>query len=433
MSVNPNNHGYARTFRFAAALSFTYWWLWRGGPDHWWAIDGYPTLIASRLWLEGHWQSIYHDELWPPAFGNPEWKRHLVELKIMSGGTGFVYHPIYLFALAPFVGWMNYDQFILVWNVICALSFGLVLAESARIARLDRISNWTLLAFIACASFPVLYAASLGQNIVPALALLLAANHLAERGSHSAWPVLALAISAKAWTAPIAALMLARQFVSGKRSFAAWGFGILLGLLVGVPWLVAPELLSHYARIAERLSESSVLAYNNVSVRALITRLIEINWTQESHHWIPRVAVKEIRILEILIIAPVFLLLVLITLRRRPPFSAQFVAACAFSTLLPGISWTHYFVMIMPAIIYLFGAGNQALRLTAIILMSFLAFPWHHLHGAKYLWPSESNVHLHPKIYAAVFAIPIVFALITAFLCVGVRKNRSLPAQQPKG
>lgn len=424
VSNAPRNSSYARTFWLAATLSFAYWWLWRGGPDHWWAIDGYPTLIASRLWFEGHWQFIYHDELWPRAFGNPEWKRHLLELKIISGGTGFVYHPLYLFALAPLIGWMNYDAFIVVWNIICALSFGLVFAESARIAQLDDRENRTLFVLFACASFPALYAASLGQNIVPALALLLAANHLAERGSWSAWPVLALAIAAKVWILPIAALMFAIQFARGKKCFAACGAVILIVLLIGVPWLTAPELFSRYIKIAGNLSETSMFAYNNVSLRALISRLIDMNWISESHRWIPRVAPREIKTLELLVIAPVFLLLVLIALRRRPPFRAQFVAACAFSTLLPGISWTHYFVMIMPAIIYLYGSGSKVLRLAALPLMFILALPWHNLHGEKNLWPNASQVLLHPTLYAVIFATPLVLALLTTLLTIIARDRR---------
>lgn len=410
-----------------ALLACASWLFWEGrnqAPFEWWNIDGYPTLVASKLWLAGHSEAIYNLDLWVYDGGNPLWKKQIIGLGILNAGTAFVYHPLYLYVCAPLVSHLSADQFAYALVLLNAVSLGVVGAESLRLSDVRERSDESLALFCIGICFPALYAAYLGQNILPALALLMLGFRCSERGR----PVIAailltLSSAMKIWMLPIVILIF---LIHGRR--ACWtGFLIMVTGLVAVPMLVEPTLFKVYLDVAARLSDITVFPFNNFALRAMLERAGDSAWADDAFHWVPHSISGATRVAEKLIQGAVGALAIFYWYRNRPSARLTFVVALSILLLVPGVCWSHYMVMCIPLACFLWMRGRHIIKWIGAFSLIFLALPWHALPTHKPLWPINGMIEDHPDVMIVLLFVPLFWFVAVGF--VALANARELDAK----
>ncbi len=322
-------------------------------------LDLTPSYVAGSLLLQGQYEAIYphSEELWPRASGgwHPAWRAELERLDLELHDAFFAYSPMYLLlVMVPVVKLLSisaFAQLFFVCNALCALLIG---SESLRLCGV-RSPAWRMAAGLATAlSFPATYAAGCGQNtIIVCALLLLALRLLLEPGGSrgvgwrlvSGTALLCLVFLLKPWVFLILGLfLLTRRWLVLAVGSSAW---LLLTLLL--PRLLVPsELLRHYSDFSSYLPFASCLACNNFSLRGFIHRLSWPGWLQDLSEWRAHRVPDGVLWPELLILGVAALLFAAVVVWRRPRLEVTVVAALALLILVPGISWSHYLVLVIP-------------------------------------------------------------------------------------
>lgn len=411
-----------------ALMSFAYWESMNDILFHRWAIDGYPSFVAAKLWLQGHSEAIYQSQLWVPDGGHPLWKRTMALNGIPNAGTAFVYHPIYLLLVAPFAASLTVDQFVWLLLAVNAISAGVLALELVRLSE-NGAGDRNLLAVSAvCASFPVLYGVFLGQNVLPTLVLLIVGwRYLGEQRTLRGSAMLVLAIALKAWVAPVAFLALG---IHGWKKVVGGAAMSMIGLLA-IPYVLDAELLAAYFEIASRLTNITVYPFNNVSVTAWLLRLLNPDWGERAFIWSATTVSVSIRYGAMLFFAGALLAGLWCYRMSRVSDSGVFVASLALLLLLPSVCWSHYLVFLLPSAVFLWLKGEGWRVGFGLGSMLFLLLPWHSVPGSFVLRETMRDwIHAWPGVMTWSLLLPMLLSLALglAVLSSG-EKSRSATAK----
>lgn len=334
-------------------------------------IDLIPTYVAGRLWLENHTEAVYHGGAWMPAGGfDPAWLEVVQTQHVPLPDTAFVYSPIYLALLLPLIAITTAQQFFWCFAVGNAASAVLVGVRCASLAGVSRGWRSVVVIVAIASSFPASYAGLLGQNVLPAAALMLFGFDAIERGQRRGVVWLVLASAFKPWAiASLGVLLLGRKF----RPFvvALLAHAVVFGL---VPRLFWPELLSGYQDVLRNLSTINVLAFNSVGLRALAHRLASPDWIAHATEWAKHTHAGNAQLVgEALLLTASVAALCWIAWRRRPCFSCLYTSYMSLLLSVLGVCWSHYLVFALPVIcIGLFRAAGPASRWLAAIAAFWL-------------------------------------------------------------
>ena len=396
------------------AIGLAAWLYWESLNSFlfdWWSIDGYPTYIAARLWLAGKHEAIYQLGLWVSEGGHPEWRRMLVAHGILNAGTSFVYHPAYLLMMVPVALVLSFDEFVYFQLLLNALAMGVIVMESLRLAGAANEDKRKLAAFLAVLSFPAIYAAYLGQNVLPVLAMMLLSWRLLQRRRYFlASTLAAISIAMKAWVAPVIAMAL---FMHGVAACVI-GVTVLTFVLVLFPLLACPDLIQPYLDVVAKLTCITVFPYNNISVRAGLARLADNDWINHVYKWVPIVVPSGVRLAETMFVSVTMLVAGLAWYLRRPAPNAAFVAALTLLLIMPSVCWTHYLVFVIPAAIWLaLRAGGWRAGL-GFVMLTMLAVPAHPLPGS--ILPRihfSEFVERSPELLAWILVLPMLVIVLS--------------------
>lgn len=315
-------------------------------------IDLYPSWIAAHLWERGEYAAIYHAAPNIAGREHPAWAALMDEAGLpRQDGTAFTYSPLYLWLFGPLLRMVDLHAASLGMVALNALALAVVAGESARLAGLRAGWRASSIALALALSFPVVAGMWLGQNTLPCLALALLGWRGLERGGRvgtgaglGAWWLAALM---KPWFILIFGVL---ALMGRWRQLGLGLVGAAL-LLVGVPALLAPPaLLAGYAQMTRGLPDVLFLAWNNVSLRAHLSRLARPDWGRYIRDWTPFEVTPAVRALEagLLLAAAAAILLWL----RARPAERHRLALLLFAALLPlGVVWTHYLVFAIPLVV----------------------------------------------------------------------------------
>ncbi len=374
-------------------------------------LDAIPTFLAARVWAGGHPEAIYHPTIWLVQGSiHPQWLAEAAKHGLPLPDTSFVYSPVYLALVLPLAISLSLQQFLAAVTLGSAGAALVLGYESTRF--LPPMSSWArwIVALGVSLCFPASYTAQLGQNGLIAACLVLVGFRWAAAGMRRRWAgigLLILACAFKHWCVLfLGVFLLAREYKSFAVATTAYGV-----LLWGIPKLVLPQSLWEGNLVMlERLPKVSLVAFNDVSLRALIRRLEWPFWPQASRVWNSSTPVDpSAHALELGVAALVGLVFAWLVIRKRP--SLHELAACAMAVvLLPlGICWSHYLVFALPLVVLVAGSPRAPRWLRA--LAWFDAF-----------WMAELMAHwaplpadLHPSwAWAWVLSAPLLLSVILA-------------------
>lgn len=402
------------------------WLWWIDTPLRFLSVDLYPTYVAGSLWFQGHWDAIYQRDVFFDSFsGHPRWLEEVKRLGANNFGSSFVYSPVYLWLMLPVIASVTLSQFIGLFVLLNAVSAVVIGSEALRLAGVERLS-WRLAGGVAAAfSFPAIYGAGLGQNVLPAGALLLLGVRALEsrpRGQPLGVKTLGVenlgvalllgAIAFKTWIVAVLPLFL----------LAGWWrpfLGAVLGYLaffVLLPRQVAPGFSAMYQETAARLPGMSVVAHNNVSLRATLHRAAWPEWGADISRWYPTAAPRGVQLAEWGLLAVLGLGFLALWWRRRP--EPPILLAAGLALLIPclGISWSHYLVLLIPAVAV--GLLDPRLawpsRVLSGLLLVLLFFPIHPL--AMRPLPTPDMIAGAPTLWMVYYAVPPVLTIAVAFV-----------------
>jgi hypothetical protein len=311
-------------------------------------VDLYPTYVAARLANEGRWEHIYHRSIWLHGNVDPEWDRRAESL-VKGGlhGTSFVYHPWYLSVVRPIAARVDYQTFQQGMLTVCKGSIVLVGLCLAMLLGWRSLPEQLFLTLIVGVAPVTLYGIELGQNVLPALAMSLAAvvAWQSRLGLVVGGVFASLAWICKPWCAALLPLCFVLR---GFRGGLVTSVVMVLGLLV-LPEFVMPHvLMNDYRAMNLGLSKVSIAAWNNLSVLSIVERFAYPDWAQHLGVFVPSRPLPLHQVAALTVTAVLCLLAGLIWYHRRP--SPQWTSAAWLSFMLMplGICWTHYFVFGLP-------------------------------------------------------------------------------------
>ncbi len=393
-------------------------------------VDALPTYLAAKVFGDGDLDAVYHPNVWPgPNEFHPAWLAEAKALGITAPQTSFIYGPIYLLLVWPLASVLSLQAFLwlLTWlNAACAVYLGKTSAQLAGVRPL-----WAQLgiALLVSVSFPCSYAALLGQNVLIAAALVLAAYVRLGRGDRGdrwwALGYLLLACVVKPWCILfLGVLLLLRRL----RELAIAATGYLL-LLQAAPRLLLPgELMSGYEAVVGKVMGISLVAHNNVSLRALVDRLSWREWPEYIGVWnAARQASSSVLWVDacgVLLVGAAFSWL---GWTRR--VSTELLGACAMCVGLFALSlcWSHYLVFCLPLVVIVaFGQYPPWLRALAAVsglwlLRLMLFFPPH-------------PIDVRPRwVWAWVLSAPLLLTTALALLTLWQSPSRKTPRSEHSG
>ncbi len=384
--------------------------------------DLVPTYFAAELWLDGQAQAVYQPEIWPALDqGDPAWRSTITKHGYPGFKNSYVYHPFYLALWLPIAGLLPLHLFNALFVLLNAAALAFIVADVLeRIGR--RIDGLQIPAtlLLGC-TYPVTYSVQLGQNVLICLAAVLIAFRALEKDRRSAaYPLLLLTAAAKPWFI----LLLGVLPFMGRWRDALW-LGVLYGAgFVALPLLTLPRpMVGDWTVVLDRLPDVSILAYNNVSLRAFIHRALDPNWTDHLLSWQPLAVPARGHTVELIAIGVLALVCLAALLRRRT--QGLLWLACPPLILIPlGVVWDHYIVMAIPALLVgLFGVHDSRLRALFMIAAASFALPAPRIVS----WLASREFHaLIPLVLALPFA-----SVITATLA--LLWSRSPAGDEPVG
>jgi hypothetical protein len=312
--------------------------------------DLVPLAVAGRLVSTQNSTSLYaHDPEFFNRVDDSAFRAAAAAIGFHGAPTPFVYPPVVGFAAAP-VASIPFADLKRAWALIGLLALmGAVLLTYLVYLPGGLAPVPLALTFLAlCVFEPALYGAWLGQT-TPLIFALIAGSIAAERrGWHAfAGALLSLAAFIKITPIAIAAIWLWR----GPRRAFAWCL-IGLALLWGMSCAVAGvDLHAIYLGRVVEASQVSLAALNNHSLLAVMMRLgrdpATLDWRMLQPSLFARLIVAIAGV-----VATAFAIRYLGRVRRNDPDSWKPAAeslVLLLILLLPNIAWTHYFVLLLPA------------------------------------------------------------------------------------
>ncbi|MCW1926473.1 DUF2029 domain-containing protein [Luteolibacter arcticus] len=425
-------------FVMAAALVTAYWLLALAKPASSLRIDLQPTYLAGRLWSEGHYEAIYH----PSVFVNektadPAWvemaRKTEQRSKLREGS--FVYSPWYLMLVAPLTKVMSVERFTEFWFALNILSAVWIGWEA--MAWAGRPAAWlrAIGAVLAGLTLPMIYGASLGQNVGPCLALVMLGVRFAHGGKGmqvSSGLLFTLAALFKPWAILLTPLLgLSRRWTPFVTAVSA-----SLLLMAGSHSPLLPQATrDDYKGMNESLVNMTNVAFNNVSVRSFLERMADPKWGGGIRTWTSRTVDPQIR-WEALLIAAAVAALAAWPLWKNRGDLRRVVAGGLPLVLVPlGICWTHYLVLLIPAMwMLMFGSKSIIPRVVGWgIFGVFITMPFYDPPVAFHLFeraPMADTIALQPQLWAWWYLLPLVLGIGLAFTLLLAGRGSKRPCNE---
>lgn len=404
MSARARLALFSCTAAIAVGLS---WWLVFGHVPWRCTIDLYQSYLAGELFARGQHDAIYHATFFADASTRaPAWAEGMARLGIPDDNHGtFAYGPIYLALITPLVLVTSLGMFstlVFAANALAAVTLGVF---SMRLAGEKSTRKQAVAGLVVGLLAPSVYAAMLGQNVLIAIALgVVAFDRLLAGRTALAIALLLLSCACKPWCA---ALLLVVPFVRGWRVFASAALAYVV-IFVALPIALFPRaIVEGYAAVNRSLLTLSVLAFNDVSVRAFVHRLSWPGWGVDI------VTFRELHVggralaVEVVLVVTIVASFVVGMVRARPRKPVIVAVACALSLVPLGVCWTHYLVATVPAIALSRTSAARAPRIAGLVQLAVLVS----LHLFSRWIPSSATIAVAPAAFAIVFALPIVSTL----------------------
>lgn len=336
--------------------------------------DLVPTYFAGELWLGGQVGSVYQPEIWPaPGTGDPQWQETIARHGYAGFQNSYVYHPIYLLLWLPFVAALSLSAFTSLFVFFNAVSLVFIVDDV-----LDRIGEHRALlrpglTFALAWCYPVYYSVQLGQNVMIGLAVvLLALRAFDARRPLPAFLLFLFAMAAKPWFVLLLGIFpFAGQLGRGLALAAAYA-AVSIGLAGS---LLPSAMVADWSAVLERIPNVSILAFNNISIRAFVHRLSLPDWPAHLLSWRPLEVSAANRVVELIVIGALGLASAYGLYRQRGR-RLVWIAGAPLILLPLGVVWDHYVVMGIPLLLAgLFGRVTTGLRVLFVIAAVLFALP----------------------------------------------------------
>jgi alpha-1,2-mannosyltransferase len=329
-----------------ATLAIVAWGAFLVGPA--WNAPGYDLsalLVGAKVIEQGHAAALYaHNPTFYNLADGPEFLRAAGELGFAGDApTAFVHSPLVAYAALPLTQW-PFDRIMHAWVVASAIAtvagVGLTLYAYAPRWRASIALPLVMLALVPFE--PIRYALWLGQT-TPFVFLCLVGGVALVRSGRPLAGGLVLSLAAYLKLTPLVFLLLwAWQRRWGAVLGLAIGFGALCVLSITVMGMDSHVAFVH--RIAD-IARITLVSFNNHSVSAFLTRPAVAH--DEVYRFLtlpptPLARFATLGVAGVLVAAPATML----RDDRQSPLGECF--AFLFMLLVPSISWTHYFVLLVP-------------------------------------------------------------------------------------
>ena len=375
-------------------------------------FDLVPLAAAGRLVTTDRAAHLYdHDPHHYNRTNSAAFDAAVREVGFDFGSTPFVYPPLVATAMQP-VSQLPFPVFMWWWTVGSAVGVTVILGLTLKLYLPAALNLPAFAAAILALCFfePVRYGLWLGQTTTAIFVLVLSALALQRRRQFAAAGLLlAMAAFVKLTPSVLALLWLWR----GPRRAFAWFAGSSAGLWgISIGTLGLEVHLEYLARIRE-IGGTVLVAYNNHSLLAFLTRR-DVGG-DAVRYWQQHASSAGDQAILLLFVG--FLLVTTLILVGRIPleFNEGWRALSegfAFLAILlvPSISWTHYFVMLLPVMAVILAHGpavsrNLAYAMSAVVFL--LCSTW--------LMPDQ--VAFDPSSRRLVGGPTVAALLATAVLC----------------
>ncbi|MGR6035207.1 MAG: glycosyltransferase family 87 protein [Candidatus Nitrosoglobus sp.] len=375
------------------------------------------SYIACRLLANGGSSHLYdfHPELFHVVDTAP-WISTAADAQFSGFLHPYVQTPLWAWALQPLCTKLTFSAFSTIFLCIALLSLATTIEIVAR-AWADNFLRPFPLVFLLAAialSTPFQYAMWLVQTHALFLMLTVAALYLAQRDrSFQAGALLALACAVKITPGLLAIYWL----IGGRRQAALWFVLCSLGLALLTVVAVGANLTLDYVHSMRRVSNVLLVSFNNQS---LVAWLASQSMLSELGSW------RMLPLTPLLKIVSLIASLVGVAFagwmsKRYEWAGASAALALIVITIFSPIAWTHYFLVLIPAVMILSNIGGVLPLMVAVITFILNTTPVAIDPIAPYL-ASMTMVRSH-------FISAVILMFVMALLC--FRPN--LRTINPKG
>lgn len=236
--------------------------------------DFIPVYVAAQLYNDGDIEAIY-DHTPYGTHKAEEWVAMESQAPNGNWQTVYPYTPVYLLPVAVLVKFVSYHTAVIVlytFNAALVLALSVGLALTLPLPHLTARAGLVIFLCTAHAAVNVLW---LGQNfMICLLGLALFGRDYMQGHNRRAVLWFLLANVSKPWAAAFLMLPFLRR---DYKSTALYGCALILFFAAQYVW--QPELVRGYIDITRSHTGITILAANNHSLSAGLTRLLVPGWT----------------------------------------------------------------------------------------------------------------------------------------------------------
>ena len=308
------------------------------------------SYMAAAVLSAGHADHVYaHDAQWFDAVHDPVWDAIAADRGVAGFLHPYVQLPLWAAALRPLTAlpfaWFN--RVFMVLHLLCMAGVVLLAADLWNRALLAPRALAALLALLAVTE-PARYALALNQTTPLVLLGTIGAVWLERRGRLRTAGLMLACVTALKLTPGIVALW----WLLERRKQPLWAFAAgLAGLAVASVVVGGVDLNLAYLQNVRRLSDLTVVAFNNQSLQALLVRGTVA--LPESFMWRVHATPEWVR--PTVAAAGLLLALAVVHRARAAGAAGERIAVPGLllvATILAPIAWTHYFlVLVIPAVV----------------------------------------------------------------------------------
>lgn len=317
--------------------------------------DLVPVITAAHLFNAGEYTAIYdhvpYENTTPEAWIQVE--------KSLPNGTWQTVYPYTPAYLMPFALLVRLFEYMTVVQIVFLLNLAIVGAGAVLAARRlsDRPLIQGLVIWFICSSTAAGAPVKLGQNFLICAAALYGFTSTYLSGRSRAWTVLwfLIAAAAKPWAAAFLMLPFLRRDYKNTALFAG---SLVAFVLAQYVW--NPELFRGYIHITRSHTALTILASNNHSLSAGLTRLLTPGWPAFNTYANAGAEMLALKLVRYALILPV---VAAGWITRHDRIRVQATVTVIF--LLGNVFWDFYGLLLMP--FFLLTALESKRRVTAIV------------------------------------------------------------------
>jgi hypothetical protein len=400
----------------AAAVA---WAVWLVAPNF--DAEGYDLsamVVGAQLVANGDVDQLYAHHPVQYNLADSDAFQHAAHMTGFTGGapTAFVHAPLVAWLARP-LAHTSFANVVHVWLVLSALALAGALWASLD-AFAPRIRTLPVLAALMLAMVPfepVRYSFWLAQT-TPFVVLFLLGSLALVRRERLVVAGLIMSVPAFIKLTPLV-FVVVWAWQRRWRALAGLGAGLAALAVLSVSTMGIACHVAYVRRVAQ-IGRIALVSFNNHSLSAFLTRFSvphdEIDRFTMFHPSLPvRLAVMALA--AALVAVPAWTL----RDRRTDPLVDGF--AILITLLVPSLSWTHYFVLLVPLSLVAFASAETARTRAVAVLGSAVAF----LLCVRPIAPDESRFvdHRGLVIVGPTIAAAILFVVLSS-LAVRLRPRR---------